>query len=114
MPWLLYYPRGGGRKGAPRHGDLRVCFLHMPGGSDQIFSAVGVQRGCGLEPFKYRAPPPKDLSIGPMDTVAFNVGAHDDLEEADEDEALPWDRLLPADAFQKGASGSGGAIWQFR
>jgi len=88
---------------------LRVCFLHLPGGSDQHFSAVGVQRGTTLESFRYRAPPPKDLSIGPMDTVAFNVGATDDLEEAEEDEALPWD------TFPKGASsGNGGALWQFR
>jgi len=101
--WLLYYPRGGGHKESPKHGDLRVCFLHLPGGNDQHFSAVGVQRGCTLEPFRYRAPPPKGLSIGPMDTVAFNVGNHDDTEEAEEEDALPWN------AFQ-----SGGAVWQFR
>jgi len=72
---VLYYSRAGGLPNRPKVGDVRVSFLHIPCGPQSHYTAVGVQRGITLESFRYRAPPPKGIGIGPLETVAFNLGA---------------------------------------
>jgi hypothetical protein len=71
---VLYYPHGGGNPQRPMLGDLRVSFFYLPGDSKNFFTAVGVQRGGGLQPFCYRAPPPQGISIGRSLSADFNLG----------------------------------------
>jgi len=72
---VLYYPRGGGNPRRPQYGDIRVSFLHVPGGDElHPFTVLGVQRGKGLEPFRFRQPPPRGIDFGPAAPADFNLG----------------------------------------
>ena len=72
---VLYYDGGGGRPGSPAVGDVRVSFLHLPCTSRHVFTAVGVQRGEVLEPFRYRERPPEGLELGPSESRHFNLAS---------------------------------------
>jgi len=82
---VLYYPRARGNPKRPHYGDIRVTFLYVPGGDDRHpFTVLGVQRGQGLEPFRFRAPPPQGIELGVTGPSDFNLGPagqeHDDAE----------------------------------
>mmetsp|Transcript_31583 Transcript_31583/g.71182 ORF Transcript_31583/g.71182 Transcript_31583/m.71182 type:complete len:577 (+) Transcript_31583:93-1823(+) len=75
---VLYYPRGGGNPKTPMPGDIRVSFVHIPANPTHVFTAFGVQRMGALEPFRYRAPPPKGLEHGRSRSEDFNLGTYGD------------------------------------
>lgn len=59
----LYYQRAGTAL-RPAVGDVRVRFLHLPCGPEFLYTAIGVQRGGRLEPFKYRDVAPSGCDFG--------------------------------------------------
>jgi len=72
---VLYYPRGGGNPKRPQYGDVRVSFLYVAGGDDRFpFSVLGVQRGQGLEPFRFRQVAPRGIDVGTAGYSDFNLG----------------------------------------
>jgi len=72
---ILFYPRGGGISKRPRLGDVRVSFVHIPGGNAKhVFTACGVLRRGGLEPFRFKGPPPRGIAMGGTSPDSFNLG----------------------------------------
>jgi len=114
---VLYYARNGGNPKNPAVGDIRVSFFYLPGGPDQPFTAVGVQRGGTMEPFKFRAPPPRGVAIGDFENRDFNLGELNSNGSNESQQPMLGEESASSSTaygFWQSGRKEGGTVWEFQ